>query len=417
MITPRWSAPSARTLVAALLLTSCRSDRTTTATAVGAPIQVETPAPSGTTTPSLIYDRDGTLLLSWTERAADSSLAVRVAAYRGEQWDSTRTIAERRPFFANWADFPAVVTLPNGDWAAHWLERDGTGKYAYGIRLVRSSDAGRQWSVPMTPHTDGLAAEHGFVALWAEGADGVGLAWLDGRKSAMPDSAREMTVRTAVIAPDGTRREEAILDARSCDCCQVASAATTNGRVVVYRDRTANEIRDIVAVRRTATGWSAPTPVHQDDWHYPGCPVNGPAITARGDTVVVAWYTAAHDTARVLVARSTDGGATFAPPVRVDGGDPLGRVALALDAAGDPIVVWMERTAPETSTILVRRISGTAQSVPVRIGTTSAARQSGFPRLAVWRDTMAIAWTAVAAGSTAPEVQLARIPLLSTPRP
>ncbi|MEI6739929.1 MAG: sialidase family protein [Gemmatimonadaceae bacterium] len=403
--------------LAIALLSGCQRDGAPAATAVGAASMIETPAPSGTTTPSLTYDRDGALLLSWTERAADSSLAVRVAAYRDEHWDSTRTIAAQRPFFANWADFPAVVTLPNGDWGAHWLERDGTGKYAYGIRFVRSTDAGRHWSDPIAPHTDGLAAEHGFVALWAEGADGVGLAWLDGRKSAMPDSAREMTVRTAVIAPDGTRRDEALLDARSCDCCQVASTATTNGRVVVYRDRTTEEIRDIVAVRRTATGWTAPTPVHQDGWHYPGCPVNGPAITARGDTVVVAWYTAAHDTARVLVARSVDGGATFAPPVRVDGGDPLGRVALALDAAGDPIVVWMERTTPETSAILVRRITGTAQSVPVRVGTTSAARQSGFPRVAVWQDTLAVAWTDVAARSTAPEVRLARIPLLSSPRP
>lgn len=105
--------------------------------------------------------------------------------------DSTRTIAAQRDFFVNWADFPVMTALGNGDLAAHWLEREANGKYSYGVRVVRSKDSGRTWSAPVTPHTDGLAAEHGFVSMWAEGADRIGLVWLDGRKSAMPDSARD----------------------------------------------------------------------------------------------------------------------------------------------------------------------------------------------------------------------------------
>jgi hypothetical protein len=263
---------------------------------LGTVATITSPAPSGSNTPHLALDANGDVLLSWTQRRPDSTVAILIARFDGTSWDSTRTIAAGRPFFVNWADFPAITALANGDLAAHWLEREAGGKYTYGVRVVRSRDGGRTWGPPITPHTDGLAAEHGFVSLWDDGNNRLGLAWLDGRKSAMPDSAREMTIRTAVIAPDGTLEREALLDARSCDCCQTGTAATAGGRVLVYRDRTAEEIRDIAIVRRVADGWSAPAPVHRDGWHYPGCPVNGPQVAATGDTVLVAWYTAADDT-------------------------------------------------------------------------------------------------------------------------
>ncbi len=365
--------------------------------APGEAVMLESPAPVGSSTPSLVTG-GASAWLSWTERQPDSTFAIRVVARTSNGWDSVRTVTSGRDYFVNWADFPSVTLLNNGDLAAHWLEREANGKYAYGVRVVRSSDGGRSWSTPVTPHTDGLAAEHGFVTLWADGADGLGLAWLDGRKSAMPDSAHEMTVRTAVVSPDGALHLEALLDARSCDCCQVSSASTRNGRVVVYRDRTSEEIRDIVAVRRTAEGWTAPVTVHDDQWHYPGCPVNGPSVTSRGDTVVVAWFTGAQDTARVLVATSTDGGANFGAPTRVDDGDPIGRAVVVLDGAGDAVVGWMERVTPETAAVRVRRIAHGRMSEARSVATTSSARQSGFPRMTVVGDSLLVSWTSVSPG-------------------
>lgn len=397
-------------LVGVLILgTACNSgtDRNAAVT-LGEVTMLEAPPPIASSTPSLVADTNGSVWLSWTERRADSSIAIRVAAYRNGAWTTANTIGENRPFFVNWADFPAVTVLKDGGLAAHWLEREGGSKYAYGIRVVQSRDHGQSWSAPNTPHTDGLEAEHGFVALWPDNNNGVGVVWLDGRKSAMPDSAREMTVRTAVVNTDGTLTNEALLDARSCDCCQISSAATGKGRVIVYRDRTLAEIRDIVIVRNEGNGWTAPEVVHRDDWHYPGCPVNGPSVVAHGDTVAVSWFTAARDTAKVLMAMSFDGGANFGPPVRVDDGDPLGRVSMVFDAAGDAVVGWLERRTPETAEVRVRRIRNNQPEPTLVIATTSSARQSGFPRLAIVGDTLLVAWTAV---SPELQVRMASLPL------
>jgi hypothetical protein len=403
------SAVAVGVITTAIALTAC-ADRAATVPAVGPATLVDTPAPPGSNTPSITRAGDA-LLLSWTERRADSSFAIRVAARRNGTWDSARTISDARPYFVNWADFPSMTVLHDGAWAAHWLERDGAGKYAYGIRVVRSLDQGRTWTAPLTPHTDGLPAEHGFVSLWADGPHGLGLAYLDGRKSAMADSVHEMTVRTVVVDGDGTLRHEAVLDARTCDCCQVSSAATTRGRIVVYRDRSPAEIRDIVAVRSDSGRWSEPVVVHDDQWHYPGCPVNGPAVATRGDTVTVAWFTAARDTARVLVARSVDGGAHFDAPVRVDDGNPVGRTAVTLDADGRAIVVWLEHRTPETADVRVRRIANGSRSDARTVATTSSARPSGFPRIDVLHDTLFVAWTTI---TPTQRVQMAKLPLSSS---
>jgi hypothetical protein len=383
-------------------------------TALGEIVEIASPAPGGSSTPHLALDANGDVLLSWTQRRPDSTVAILMARFDGTSWDSTRTIADGRAFFVNWADFPAITALANGDLAAHWLEREAGGQYAYGVRVVRSRDGGRTWGLPITPHTDGLAAEHGFVSLWDDGNNRLGLAWLDGRKSAMPDSAREMTIRTAAIAPDGTLEREALLDARSCDCCQTGTAATASGRVLVYRDRTAEEIRDISIVRRVADGWSTPVPVHRDGWHYPGCPVNGPQVAATGDTVLVAWYTAADDTARVLLARSTDGGATFGEPVRIDEGNPMGRVDVVLDGTGQPVVSWLEQRSPDVSEVLLRRVARGIPGETRIVARTSGARQSGFPRLVVRGTEVIAAWTSV---QPVLQVHVARISLSPTPTP
>lgn len=361
----------------------------------------------------LVTGQDGATYLSWTEQRADSSFAIRLAKWRGGAWDSARTVASDRPFFVNWADFPAITVLANGDVAAHWLEREGASTYAYGIRAVRSTDEGRTWSAPVTPHTDGLLAEHGFVSLWAEGKRDLGVVWLDGRKSAMKDSTREMTVRTAVIREDGTLTRESVLDPRTCDCCQTGTAKSSAGRVIVYRNRSDKDIRDIAIVREVAGGWSEPALVHADDWYYPGCPVNGPQAAASGTTVVVAWYTAAHDTARVLLAKSTDGGATFGAPVRIDDGDPIGRVSVILDGNNNPVVAWLEQRTPEEAEVLVRRVIGTDVGETRSLARTSGARQSGFPRLAVHQDTLLATWTTT---KPAPQVHVARLPLSASAR-
>ena len=367
----------------------------TSASAAGVVLPLGSPAGPGAGEPFLSAAPDGNVLLSWLEPAPDSSHALRFAVFNGTEWSQPRTIRAGKDFFVNWADFPSIKALDDGRLAAHWLQKTGVGTYAYGVRVSQSADGGATWSEPLIPHRDSSDTEHGFVTLWREGA-GMGAVWLDGRKYNKEGHSptNEMTVVTTTISADGMLGAETTLDERACDCCQTAVAMTSGGPVVAYRDRTADEIRDIYVTRRDGGRWTTPAPVHNDGWKIAACPVNGPAIAAAGRRVALAWFTAASDSGMVKVAFSSDAGATFGPPIRIDEGKPAGRVDVALTPDGSALVSWIERTGGDTAAVRVRRVSsGRAPEVPVTIATSSAARASGFPRMIVHGNDALFAWT------------------------
>lgn len=363
------------------------------------------PAAPGAMAPSLTPTAEG-LLLTWLEPAA-AVHALRFSRFKDGRWSTPATIAAGDDFFANWADFPAVAQAPDGSLTAHWLAKTGSDTYAYGIFLARSTDRGATWKPSGLLHADRIPAEHGFVS-WVPEGTGLRAVWLDGRETVKEGP---MTLRTGLAGKAGT---EEVLDARVCDCCQTDAALTTDGPIVAFRDRSDKEIRDISVVRKTTAGWSAPTPVHQDGWEIPGCPVNGPAVAAAGRRVAVAWFTAAAPAgARVLLAFSEDGGQRFGAPVLIDGEKPLGRVDLQLDAQGDAIVSWLA-FQEQGAAVRLRRVSPKgAAGAPVTIAATSAARSAGFPRSAISGDRLWLAWVEDAEGAS--RVRATSLPLAAVP--
>jgi hypothetical protein len=360
------------------------------------------PTPDGAAQPDLVAAPDGSLLLSWIEPVGEGRHALRFASFRDDAWSEPRTIATGGDWFVNWADTPHIAATADGALWAHWLQKSAAATYAYDVALSRSGDGGATWSDPVLVNDDGTPTEHGFVSLWAARDDGIAIAWLDGR--AMQSEAGHgghgagmMALRTARFDATLSRSDERELDASVCDCCQTDSAATDRGRLLVYRDRSADEIRDIYATRETSEGWTAPHRVHADEWTMPACPVNGPAVDAHGNDVIVGWYTAAGDTPRVLVARSTDAGDSFGPPLELDAGKHAqGRVAVAL-GAGAAWALWTrEDNAGQTLQLarLAPDLSRELQRIELA-RLTGRGRATGFPQLTLADGGAFVAWTDV----------------------
>jgi hypothetical protein len=368
--------------------------------APGGVAALPTPAGVGSGEPFLSSAGDA-VYLSWIEAAPEGGHDVLMAELGPEGWSPRNRVVHGENFFVNWADFPSLVAALDGSLWAHWLQREeGTG-LAYGIRIAHSTDAGRTWSEPWTPHEDGTPTEHGFVSLFPM-QEGIGLVWLDGRKYAQTGDggppSNEMTLRFRQTSGGGSG-PEVLIDGRTCDCCQTDVAVTAEGLVAVYRDRSEGEVRDIYASRWLEAGWSEGIPVHEDGWVIEGCPVNGPAVAALGDQVAVAWFTAPDDAPRVMVAFSQDGGATFGEPVRIDGGNPAGRVDALMRADGSVLVTWLERTGGETAEVRMRLLTADGTlSLPRRVTSSTTARASGFPRVSAlpWDpESVLVAWTNV----------------------
>ena len=359
--------------------------------------------------PDLIVAPDGRLLLSWIEARKGSAHVLMFAAFDGTAWSAPREIARGDDWFVNWADTPHLVATEDGVLWAHWLRQSAKAAYAYDVVLSRSAEAGNAWSSPIKVNDDGTPTEHGFVSLWPQSRDSIGIAWLDGRNAAGGGHADHeahggaMTLRVANLNAGLEKSAESELDPRTCDCCQTDAAMTARGPLLVYRDRDGDEIRDIVTTRFDNGAWTLPRKVHDDRWKMPACPVNGPAIAAKGTRAWVAWYTAAGDRPKLRVASSEDAGDTFSAPVELDSGmEVQGRAGIAAD--GDAVwVSWTREDADGQSLWLVRYDASLGKELQrIQVAKLQGrGRATGFAQLVAQKGAAYLVWTDVVDGKPA----------------
>jgi hypothetical protein len=330
------------------------------------------------------------VVLSWLE-PGEKQTTLKFATRTATGWAAPIVVVASQHLITNFADVPSVRVLGDGSLLAHWLEMNGPDPEAYDLRISSSKDGGRTWTPPASPHRDGTKTQHGFASFFSVGST-PGLVWLDGRETAAGKGA--MTLRAAASI---TGRDDVLVAPRVCDCCPTAAANTADGPIVAFRGRTADEIRDIYVTRLQGTAWTAPVVVHNDGWKINGCPVNGPAIAARGREVAAAWFTVQSGQGRAYVAFSRDAARTFGAPIRVDDTGSTGRVQVALLPDGAAVVSWIE-FGKGPSQLKARTIARSgARSRPADI---AAGMGTQFPRMAATGGELVFAWTENSRGIT-----------------
>lgn len=367
------------------------------------------PVGSQSAEPFLFTDKKGITYLSWIEKK-DSVHQFKYATTQTGNWSKPILIAESNNWFVNWADYPMIASDGEQNLISHVLSKSGPGTFSYDVKMFTSNDGGKDWSNSFVIHDDGKQAEHGFVAM-VPYQENVFVSWLDGRNTVMEGMQAEghsghhgaMTLRGALVDYTGNKIDEWELDNKTCDCCQTDAAITDNGPIVVYRDRSDDEIRDISIVRMVDGIWTEPKTIFKDNWKIAGCPVNGPRMEAIGNALAITWFTVVDGVAQVNIIFSTDGGATFEKPIRIDNDNVIGRVDIAMLDNNNAMVSWMEGT--DIKAIKVNRDG--SQGTPVIIATSSESRSSGFPQMTKSGNELIFAWT----DDTEKKVKVARIQL------
>lgn len=384
------------TLIGILIITlgSCKSEPTELITYLTAPTGI-----NGSES-SIHKSSDDSIYLSWIETNENNDNKLLFSSLQDNNtWSVSKTIATGNDWFVNWADFPNMVSFGKDNLAVHYLEKSAPDTFTYDVKLTVSNDNGNTWNPAFAPHTDNTHAEHGFVSKVEMNNDAFLSVWLDGRQMAYAEKdstiTKEMTLRSAVISKDGELLNEYLLDSRVCDCCQTDTAMTNNGPIVVYRDRSEDEIRDIYYVRQVNDTWTDPKPVFNDNWNIAGCPVNGAGISAKDDTVATVWFTRADDTPKVKVAFSNNNGESFEAPINIGDVDPLGRVDIEMLDDKSVLVSWMD-TVNDNTVIQLQRVqqNGTLSEI-VTLTEASESRSSGFPRMVIKEHLAYVSWTHV----------------------
>lgn len=368
--------------------------------------EVQSPAGASSSLPHLTSNVNSTLM-SWVETKGDSLATLYFSELENDIWQEPQAIVAGSDWFVNWADYPMVAENKGNYWS-HILKKSSKGTYSYDVKMNIKTKGSSTWETDIALHTDGTPTEHGFVTVLPY-KDAFFVTWLDGRNTEENETGERgaMTIRAAEVASNGEVSHEYELDVSTCDCCQTTAAITDNGPIVLYRDRSEEEIRDISIVRQVNETWTAPKTIHADGWKIKGCPVNGPKVAALGNNVAVAWFTAAQDTARVQVVFSKDGGENFQKPTVIAKGTTIGRVDVVWVDEETAVVSWMD-TKEKISSLNVMKISKTGvASEKVTVLEINGSRQSGFPQLEKVDDMLYFAWTQVTSSDT--RVQMAKL--------
>jgi hypothetical protein len=363
---------------------------------------ITSPAGASSSVPQMTVEGDR-VVMSWVEAEGKKS-TLKFAERTPSGWSAPSVVISSDRLMVNSADVPSVHVMPDGSFAAHWLEESGPDPEAYNLRVSWSTD-GKTWSAGVAPNRDKTMSQHGFASLFPAADGGLGLVWLDGRTTHGDEG--DMQLRAAMFAKDHKLLSDTLIDARVCECCPTSVAMTAEGPLAAYRNRTAGEIRDIYVTRLSGRGWAMPVNVHKDNYKIEGCPINGTAVAAHGKDVVVAWFTAPNEVNRSYVAFSHDSARTFGQPVRVDDVSSSGRMAVALANDGSAVVGWVE-FANEKSQFKVRRIEANGTKQPaMTVANLSGTR---YPRLALAKGEIVLAWTETEKDSSRVKTARIRVP-------
>ena len=342
----------------------------------------------GSAYPNICQTENGFIMI-WYE--GDNHIVM--SEYTAEGWTPKDTIVSNEHFFKNWADLPQIYHAGGDTLAVSWLMMSGEGTYDYDVQVAMSIDRGKTWSEPVVPHQDSIKGEHGFVSFYNFGKE-TGLIWLDARNmmdGGHNNGSSAMRLYVSTINTTGDLGLEVMVDNMVCECCPTAAVNTSVGPLVAYRDRSHDETRNIQMA--FTNGAQAPYTLHDDGWVVPGCPVNGPAMSAAGNNVAIAWYTAPDNNPQVNVAFSNDAGRTFGKPLRLDEGSAIGRTDLLWLDKETVLVSWLEEGDESGNLELMIVHASSGKTNTLESFSISSGRGSGYPKLALIEGFVFVTWT------------------------
>ena len=344
--------------------------------------------------PSLVSG-EGSLSLSWISSNEGNKSTLNFSQLKEGKWTNTQTMATGSNWFVNWADFPAHAINENLILSSY-LKKSDSGTYTYDVILSLQKLSGEKVKEDFLLHTDGVKAEHGFVSIIPNHNQGFFITWLDGRNTVDNDldgHHKPMTIRFAEITNKGDVIDESELDSATCDCCQTSIAVTNKGPVVVYRDRSDKEVRDIYIARKINGIWGVPTPIHNDGWEINGCPVNGPKVASNSNNLAISWFTVSNEKPTVNLSFSKSNGASFGTPIKINDDDAIGRVDVAFLNPQEVLVSYIE--GDDVGTYLrIKKVSIDGKvSAPITISKIDGGRNSGVPQLEILDNEAFIVWT------------------------
>ena len=353
--------------------------------------ELHSPAKENSSLSRLFTSAQGDVYLSWVE-SEEGKAQLFYSQLADASWTKEKIIGSGDDWMLHWADFPSVL-IDEQRVMAHYSQKSQAGKYSFDVKTVFSHDKGNNFSKAYTLNLEGVKGENGMVSLLPLEGGRSFATWLDSRTTVKEGDTGGMSLRGATFNSTGEIIKQWELDNRTCDCCSTDTAMTKQGPVVVYRDRSDTDIRDISIVRQVNGEWTAPVTIHNDGWQIKGCPMNGPAIDAKDNYVAVSWFTLKNDVPSINLKLSKDGGKTFGDLIEVVNGDINGRVDIEIIESGAVVISWFASN-PENTKLMLAKYSFSGKFIDkLVVAESKSLRRSGLPSITSHENQIYMSWT------------------------
>ena len=311
-----------------------------------------------------------------------------------------------------------------------------TAKGASGTRLVyaRSTDGGSSFGPAESVPGSDATGNRGWESAAVTPRGDVVAVWLDHREvpartaGATMSGAHQHGATTERPAAEGVARAQlsqiffARLNAPAsahaiapgvCYCCKTSVATGADGTIVAaWRHVYPGNTRDIALATSSDGGrtFASPVRVSEDNWVLDGCPENGPAVAVdRTNAIHVVWPTLVRgpgggdETLALFYAASKDG-QRFTRRQRIPTEGVPRHPQIAVGPGGMITVAWDEQVAGARRIVVA---TGTGDNRNgVRFARRPASDEPGtYPAIASLADATLVAWTSGPAGETVLRVE------------
>ncbi len=347
--------------------------------------------------PSVQIDEAGALSLAWMEEDKEvrSVLYARSTASGGPMGAPVRI--NRHEDVPYWRQEAPALVVQGDDvfvtWGLAHPKATPQQPFATELRLSRSTDGGKTFHPSVGVNDDPGVIQHTFDALHRDADGRLHLSWIDGR-----EGKKEPGTYVARSLDRGdTITKNLKVDEGTCVCCRTAITSGPDGMVyVAWRKIFEGNVRETVVARSTDHGetFEPPVIVGHDKWVFPACPHRPASMGVdRQGRLYVVWYTEGTDEIpAVYMAYSDDRGRTFSPKrqLNVSRNTFPDHPQIAVDPEGRLVVIWEEQGPVKRDVVMsVSTDRGADFTTPHKLN----ERKSQTPVVAVNRQGIfALAW-------------------------
>lgn len=301
--------------------------------------------------PSVRIDDKGHISLAWVEDDKDARtvLYARIEKSGGPIGEFVRVNGLGEIPYSR-QEAPALIA--SGDevlmtWAVTHPKVTPDKPFSNDLRLSRSTDGGKTFQPSVLVNDDQLVIGHSFDSIHVAPDGVVHMAWIDGREGKKESG----TFVTRSTDHGRTVEKNLKVDENTCVCCRTSITSGPDGTLyVAWRKILPGDLRETVVARSTDGGqtFAVPVIVGHDKWVFPGCPHRPASVgTDRQGRLYVVWYTEGSDeTPSIYLAYSDDRGETFSPKqkLNVSKGTFPDHPQMAVDQEGRLVIVWEEQS-------------------------------------------------------------------------